>query len=102
MSKRNRNEVLDKRREKKELIGKQVQHKDVLKNPVQAQNQSQKQFLQALPVYDAVIFNAPAGCGKTYISMCECTDWLKKGLFDKMVLTRPSVGMGKTLGLFPE
>lgn len=33
--------------------------------------------------------------------MSQCTDWLKKGVYDKLVLSRPNIGMGKSLMALP-
>ena len=49
-----------------------------IKPPVQAKNESQKEFLRAFSQYDVSAYIAPAGCGKTYLSMCQMADALKK------------------------
>lgn len=70
-------------------------------SPVQAKNNKQRDFLRALKDKQVVCFRAPAGVGKSFLTMCECTDWLKKGYWEKLVLTRPAVGMGKSLQALP-
>lgn len=72
-----------------------------VKPPVQARNEVQKEFLRALSKYEVVVFSAPSGVGKSYVTMCEVSDWLKKGRVDKIVLTRPSIPMGRSIGLVP-
>lgn len=72
-----------------------------VKPPVQAKNTIQKEFLAALKKYDVVVFSAPAGVGKTYLTMSEVSDWLKKGEVRKVVLTRPAIPMGRSIGLVP-
>lgn len=67
--------------------------------PIQAKNDFQKNVLRALNHKQIVVIKAPAGCGKSYLTMCTASDWLMKGTIDKITLTRPAVGMGKTLGL---
>ena len=101
MTKRNREKVLENRNNKKKEKGRVIDPKfqDEVKSPVQAKTAVQKQFLTALANYDVVVFEAPAGCGKTFITMSEVTDWLKKGKIDKIVLSRPAVGMGNSIGL---
>ena len=101
MTKRNREKVLENRKNKKKEKGRVIDPKfqDEVKSPVQAKTAAQKQFLTALANYDVVVFEAPAGCGKTFITMSEVTDWLKKGTTDKIVLSRPAVGMGNSIGL---
>ena len=69
--------------------------------PVTARNEVQKDFLRSMsdPKIQAVVFIAPAGVGKSYLGMSEVSDWLKKGVYDKILLSRPAVGMGNTIGL---
>lgn len=69
--------------------------------PVQAKNAVQKNFLKALNQYDVVLFSAPAGVGKSFLTMSEASDWLKKGQIDKITLTRPVIPMGRSLGMLP-
>lgn len=99
--KRNKQKVVDERWENKYEKGKQVKDEDhtYLKPPVQAKNPVQQQFLDALKYKSCIVFEAPAGVGKSYLTMSEVTDWLKKGVYDKCYLTRPAVGMGNTVGL---
>lgn len=104
MAKRNMQQVVEDRWAKKAEKGRQIneKHSDKeVKPPVQAKTEIQKQFLQALKEYDVVAFSAPAGCGKTYLTMCEASDWLKKGYYDKITLSRAVIPMGRSLGMLP-
>ena len=98
MTKRNKRKVVEGRWTKKLEDGKQVKDDYELKPPVVGLNESQKQFLKHLKTKTVVVFNAPAGVGKTFLTMCETTDWLKKGYYEKMVIARPNIVMGRTLG----
>lgn len=99
--KRNKTKVVDTRWEKKSETGRVVRDVDhsYVKPPVTAKNTKQAEFLKALKTHQVIIFTAPAGVGKSFLTMSEVTDWLKKGLYDKVLLSRPSVGMGNTIGL---
>lgn len=99
--KRNKAKVVDARWDKKAETGRVVRDVDhsYVKPPVTAKNDAQKRMLSALKTSKVIVCSAPAGFGKSYLTMSECTDWLKKGIFDKITIARPSVGMGKTLGL---
>lgn len=101
MTKRNKRQVVQDRWEKKESKGKEVRDEDhsYVKPPVTAKNDIQKKFLQALHKKSCIVFEAPAGVGKSFLTMSEVTDWLKKGFYDTCYLTRPAVGMGNTVGL---
>lgn len=102
--KRNQRQVVEDRWAKKEDKGRVVneKHSDKeVKPPVKAKNDTQREFLSSLRDYDVVAFSAPAGCGKSYLTMCEVSDWLKKGYIDKVVLTRAVIPMGRSLGMLP-
>ena len=88
------------KKEKAERLVKEKFHAEV-KPPVQAKNSVQREFLKALKEYDVVVFSAPAGVGKSFLTMSEVSDWLKKGAINKIVLSRPAVPMGRTIGLVP-
>lgn len=102
--KRNQQKVVENRWEKKAETGRVVNEKHAAKEvqpPVQAKTEVQREFLQALKEYDVVVFHAPAGCGKSYLTMCEASDWLKKGIYDKITLSRAVIPMGRSLGMLP-
>ena len=67
--------------------------------PIQAKNEFQKKVLKALKEKQIVVVKAPAGVGKSYLTMGTAADWLVKGEIDKIIITRPAVGMGRTLGM---
>lgn len=67
--------------------------------PIQAKNEFQKKVLRAVKTKQIVVVKAPAGVGKSFLTMGTASDWLVNGDIDKIILTRPAVGMGKTLGL---
>lgn len=103
LTKRNRQTVKEARQVKKEEAGRTIKEKFIeeVKPPVTAKNNKQKEFLAALANYDVIVFEAPAGVGKSYLTMSEVSDWLKKGLYDKCVISRPNISMGSSLGLLP-
>ena len=103
MAKKNRERVQNARMAKKAATGRVVKEKFVeeVRPPIQAKNEVQKRFLNALKQYDVVLFSAPAGTGKSLLTMSEASDWLKKGQIDKITLTRPVIPMGRSLGMLP-
>lgn len=72
------------------------EHKRV--EPIQAKTQFQKDVLKALKTKQIVVLIAPAGVGKSYLTMGQAADWFVNGDIDKITMARPAVGMGKTLG----
>lgn len=90
----------EKRKAKEERILKNKFLTEV-KPPVQAKTSIQREFLKSLNTHDVIVFNAPAGVGKSFLTMSVVSDWLKKGEVNKVVLTRPSIPMGRSIGLLP-
>lgn len=101
--KRNNKKVVDSRWETKEAQGRVVREdeRSYVKPPIQVKNAFQKQFIHALNTKQVIAVMSPAGTGKSFVSMSEVCDWIKKGVYDKMILTRPAVTLGKTIGLLP-
>lgn len=93
------------RREKKARNGREVTrhaHEEVeLAREVRPRTEFQQDLLEALEEKSAVFANAPAGTGKTFVVMSKVIDRLKSGQIKKIVLSRPTVGMGNSLGLLP-
>jgi len=73
----------------------------VLQKPVQPLNVFQADLNNDINNKQVVLIDAPAGCGKTYVVMSNVADWLKSNKIKKIILSRPSVGMGRSLGLLP-
>lgn len=93
------------RREKKagreRVVTPRAREEIELARPIQAKGHFQKSLLSAITQKDAVFIDSPAGTGKTYVVMSTVIDWLKSGKIKKIVLSRPTVGMGNSLGLLP-
>ena len=51
--------------------------------------------------HDLVFSIGAAGTGKTYLAVCYAVAELKKGNIDKIILTRPAVEAGESLGFLP-
>jgi len=61
----------------------------------------QKSYFEALNNYELVFGLGPAGTGKSYLAVAKGIDMLKKGLIEKIILTRPAVEAGERLGFLP-
>ena len=61
----------------------------------------QKIYIDAIRQYDIVFGIGPAGTGKTYLAMAMAVSALAKGAVNRIVLTRPAVEAGETLGFLP-
>lgn len=68
---------------------------------IEPKNEKQEQMIDAINTSEIVIAEAPAGCGKTYISGSLAAKFLAEGSVDKIILTRANVHVGKSLGMLP-
>ena len=62
---------------------------------------NQKRYCRELKNTPVVICTGPAGTGKTYLAVAIASDFYKKGLVDKIILSRPAVEAGEKLGFLP-
>ncbi|MEL7835066.1 PhoH family protein [Fodinibius sp. Rm-B-1B1-1] len=68
---------------------------------ITAKTPGQKQILKAAAANDIVFTIGPAGTGKTYTSVALAVKALKERKVKKIVLARPAVEAGETLGFLP-
>ncbi len=68
---------------------------------IRARSKNQEKYLEAIRDRDIVVGVGPAGTGKTYLAMAAAIDQLKKKLVAKIILTRPAVEAGESLGFLP-
>lgn len=61
----------------------------------------QKEYYQALKHHDVVFGIGPAGTGKTYLAVVFAVQALKNHEVQKIILTRPAVEAGESLGFLP-
>jgi phosphate starvation-inducible protein PhoH and related proteins len=61
----------------------------------------QKQYVDAIKKNDLVFGIGPAGTGKTYLAVVMAVNALKNGQVNKIILTRPAVEAGESLGFLP-
>ena len=61
----------------------------------------QKKYLQSIFENDMVFGIGPAGTGKTYLAMAAAVAKLLDGSIKRLILSRPAVEAGETLGFLP-
>lgn len=61
----------------------------------------QQQYVEAIKKYDIVFGIGPAGTGKTYLAMASAVDALKRQEVRRIMLTRPAIEAGESLGFLP-
>ncbi|MEE8360441.1 MAG: PhoH family protein [Candidatus Omnitrophota bacterium] len=64
-------------------------------------SKTQKQYADAIRKFDCVFGIGPAGTGKTYLAMAMAVNALKKQLVSRIIMTRPAVEAGESLGYLP-
>ncbi|MBE9580316.1 MAG: PhoH family protein [Proteobacteria bacterium] len=71
------------------------------KRPITPKGMVQKKYIDAMRKFDIVFGIGPAGTGKTYLAMAMAVSFLTKGQVNRIVLTRPAVEAGESLGFLP-
>ncbi|HLQ83421.1 MAG TPA: PhoH family protein [Pseudogracilibacillus sp.] len=75
--------------------------KNVKGKTIRAKTLGQKEYIQAMRKNDLVFGIGPAGTGKTYLAVVFAVHALKTGAAKRIVLTRPAVEAGESLGFLP-
>ncbi|MDD2680208.1 MAG: PhoH family protein [Candidatus Omnitrophica bacterium] len=61
----------------------------------------QREYVEAMKKFDIVFGIGPAGTGKTYLAMASAVEALKKEEVRRIILTRPAIEAGESLGFLP-
>ena len=75
--------------------------RDAKGRPVRVKNMGQKCYIEAIQKYDVVFGIGPAGTGKTFLAVVMAIAAFKKGEVSRIILTRPAVEAGESLGFLP-
>ncbi len=68
---------------------------------VRAMSEAQQQFMDAVDTKSVVLALGPAGTGKTYLAIAKAVEALEAGKVSRIVLSRPAVEAGESLGFLP-
>jgi len=68
---------------------------------VTPKTKGQIEYVDAIKQNDIVFGIGPAGTGKTYLAMAMAVNAFKKGLVRRIILTRPAIEAGESLGFLP-
>ncbi|MCU0665914.1 MAG: PhoH family protein [Candidatus Omnitrophica bacterium] len=63
--------------------------------------QGQREYFEAIKQHDIVFGLGPAGTGKTYLAMAAAVEALDKQEVRRIILTRPAIEAGESLGFLP-
>lgn len=69
--------------------------------PIRVKTLGQRDYVQSIKANDLVFGIGPAGTGKTYLAVVLAAKALRNGDVKRMVLTRPAVEAGESLGFLP-
>jgi len=68
---------------------------------VSPRSEGQKRLMEAIDQHNLVMALGPAGTGKTYLAISKAVEAFEKGEVGRIVLTRPAVEAGESLGYLP-
>lgn len=69
--------------------------------PIRVKTIGQKHYVTTIKKRDVVFGVGPAGTGKTYLAVVLAITALKEGSVKRIILTRPAVEAGESLGFLP-
>ncbi|WP_368877173.1 PhoH family protein [Staphylococcus haemolyticus] len=75
--------------------------KDAYGKTIRAKTMGQRLYVNAMKNNDLVFGIGPAGTGKTFLAVVYAAKQLRKGSVKRIVLTRPAVEAGESLGFLP-
>lgn len=88
----------------KEIVNKEEFDNIILytkKDVIKAKTPTQEKYFQEVKKNDICFAIGPAGTGKTYLAVAFAVSALKRGEVKKIVLARPAVEAGESLGFLP-
>lgn len=80
----------------KEIITKNAKGKEIRVKTI-----GQREYVKAIETHDMVFGIGPAGTGKTYLAVVLAVKALKANQVKRIILTRPAVEAGESLGFLP-
>lgn len=80
---------------------KKVLIRDAKGRPVRVKNMGQKRYVEAIDKSDVIFGIGPAGTGKTFLAVVCAIAAFKRGEVSRIILTRPAVEAGESLGFLP-
>lgn len=75
--------------------------KDSYGKPIRVKTLEQKIYVDSVKNHDVVFGIGPAGTGKTFLAVTLAVTALKRGQVKRIILTRPAVEAGESLGFLP-
>jgi phosphate starvation-inducible PhoH-like protein len=71
------------------------------KKRIELKTPNQRDYIKLIEENDIVVAIGPAGTGKTFLAVAAAINFLRKNLVERIILTRPAVEAGESLGFLP-
>jgi len=71
------------------------------RTPISARSKGQRAYTDAIAEHDITFGIGPAGTGKTYLAVATAVAALKRRQVSRIIVTRPAVEAGESLGFLP-
>ena len=68
---------------------------------IKPRSAGQADLMQAIDEYNLTLAVGPAGTGKTYIAISKAVEALEKGEVERIILSRPAMEAGESIGYLP-
>ncbi|MBB6253931.1 PhoH family protein [Nitrospirillum iridis] len=68
---------------------------------VKPQSPNQKVLMEAIQAHNLALALGPAGTGKTYLAISSAVEALEAGSVDRIILSRPAIEAGESIGYLP-
>ena len=68
---------------------------------VKPRSEGQAQLMEAIDKHSLTLAIGPAGTGKTYLAISKAAEALEKGEIERIILSRPAMEAGESLGYLP-
>ena len=68
---------------------------------VKPRTDGQRELMEAIKKYNLTLALGPAGSGKTYLAIAAAVDALEAGKIERIVLSRPAMEAGESIGYLP-
>lgn len=68
---------------------------------VRPKSDGQRKFMEALARHSLTLAIGPAGTGKTYLAIAAAVEALEDGKVERIILSRPAMEAGESLGFLP-
>lgn len=68
---------------------------------IRPKSDGQRRFMEAIAAHNLTLAIGPAGTGKTYLAIAAAVEALEAGKIERIILSRPAMEAGESLGFLP-